>query len=54
MGHAGFFAIGAFTTVFLKLKVGLPFPVALPIAGFISSAFGFILGLPALRLKGRI
>jgi branched-chain amino acid transport system permease protein len=46
MGHAGFFAIGAFTTVFLKLKGGLPF------AGFISSAFGFILGLPALRLKG--
>jgi len=52
MGHAGFFAIGAFTTVFLKLKGGLPFPVALPVAGFISSAFGFILGLPALRLKG--
>jgi len=52
MGHAGFFAIGAFTTVFLKLKGGFPFPVALPIAGFISSAFGFILGLPALRLKG--
>jgi branched-chain amino acid transport system permease protein len=52
MGHAGFFAIGAFTTVFLKLKGGLPFLVALPIAGFISSAFGFILGLPALRLKG--
>ena len=52
MGHAGFFAIGAFTTVFLKLKGGLPFPVALAIGGFISSAFGFILGLPALRLKG--
>jgi branched-chain amino acid transport system permease protein len=52
MGHAGFFAIGAFTTVFLKLKGGLPFPVALAVAGFISSAFGFILGLPALRLKG--
>ncbi|MGQ9646441.1 MAG: branched-chain amino acid ABC transporter permease [Thermodesulfobacteriota bacterium] len=52
MGHAGFFAIGAFAAVFLKLKVGLPFPVALPTAGFISSAFGFILGLPALRLKG--
>src|SRR4030043_1361415 len=52
MGHAGFFAIGAFTTVFLKLKGGLPFPVALPISGFISSVFGFVLGLPALRLKG--
>ncbi len=52
MGHAGFFAIGAFTTIFLKLKGGFPFPIALPIAGFISSVFGFILGLPALRLKG--
>jgi len=52
MGHAGFFAIGAFTTIFLKLKGGFPFPIALPIAGFISSFFGFILGLPALRLKG--
>jgi branched-chain amino acid transport system permease protein len=52
MGHAGFFAIGAFTTVFLKLKGGFPFPIALAIAGFISSGFGFILGLPALRLKG--
>jgi branched-chain amino acid transport system permease protein len=52
MGHAGFFAIGAFTTIFLILKAGFPFCLALPIAGFISSAFGFILGLPALRLKG--
>jgi branched-chain amino acid transport system permease protein len=52
LGHAGFFAIGAFTTIFLILKVGLPFIVALPIGGFISSGFGFLLGLPALRLKG--
>lgn len=52
LGHAGFFAIGAFTTVILVLKVGLPFILALPIGGFVSSAFGFLLGLPALRLKG--
>src|SRR5512136_1474503 len=32
MGHAGFFALGAFTTVILKLKGGLPFLIALPIA----------------------
>ena len=52
MGHAGFFAIGAFTTIFLMLKAGFPLWIGLPIAGFISSLFGFLLGLPALRLKG--
>ncbi|MDI7260947.1 MAG: branched-chain amino acid ABC transporter permease [Thermodesulfobacteriota bacterium] len=52
MGHAGFFAIGAFTTLFLVLKVDVPLLLALPMAGFISSVFGFLLGLPALRLKG--
>ena len=52
MGHAGFFAIGAFTTVILILRWSFPLWIALPIAGFVSSAFGFILGLPALRLKG--
>src|SRR5512135_1591650 len=41
LGHAGFFAIGAFTTVILFMKIGLPFWAALPIAGFISSGFGF-------------
>src|SRR4030043_315247 len=52
MGHAGFFALGAFTTVILILRWSFPLLIALPIAGFVSSAFGFILGLPALRLKG--
>jgi branched-chain amino acid transport system permease protein len=52
MGHAGFFAIGAFTTLILKLKGGFPFYISLPIGGLISSGFGFLLGLPALRLKG--
>jgi branched-chain amino acid transport system permease protein len=52
MGHAGFFAIGAFTSVILVLNWSFPLWIALPIAGFVTSAFGFILGLPALRLKG--
>jgi branched-chain amino acid transport system permease protein len=52
LGHAGFFAIGAFTTVIFILKMGFPFGIALPLAGFVSSGFGFLLGLPALRLKG--
>jgi len=52
LGHAGFFAIGAYGTTLLMTKMGLPFIVALPLAGFISAAFGFILGLPSLRLEG--
>ncbi|MCX7981691.1 MAG: branched-chain amino acid ABC transporter permease [Syntrophales bacterium] len=52
LGHAGFFAIGAYGTTLLMTKLGLPFVLALPLAAFISSAFGFILGLPALRLEG--
>jgi branched-chain amino acid transport system permease protein len=52
LGHAGFFAIGAYGTALLILKLQLPFLLALPLAGFIAAFFGFILGLPALRLEG--
>ncbi|NWF55318.1 MAG: branched-chain amino acid ABC transporter permease [Syntrophaceae bacterium] len=52
LGHAGFFAIGAFTTVMFVSKMGLPLFVALPLGAFISAGAGFILGLPSLRLEG--
>ncbi len=52
LGHAGFFAIGAYGTVILMAKAGFPFLLALPCAGLIAAAFGFLLGLPALRLEG--
>ncbi len=52
LGHAGFFAIGAYATLSLMSMAGLPFLLALPLGGLISAAFGFLLGLPALRLEG--
>ncbi|MBF0525737.1 MAG: branched-chain amino acid ABC transporter permease [Deltaproteobacteria bacterium] len=52
LGHAGFFAIGAYGTTLLMTKAGLPFILALPLSGLIAAAFGFVLGLPALRLEG--
>jgi branched-chain amino acid transport system permease protein len=52
LGHAGFFAIGAFTTVLSMTNLHLPFVPALLLAAFVAAFFGFILGLPALRLKG--
>jgi len=52
LGHAGFFAIGAYTSALLTLRLGVPFVVALLAAGFLTAAIGFLLGLPALRLSG--
>jgi len=52
LGHAGFFAIGAYFTVLSMTNLHLPFPLALLLGAFISAFFGFILGLPALRLEG--
>lgn len=52
LGHAGFFAIGAYTTVLLMIKLHIPFLPAIATAGFVAAGFGFLLGLPALRLEG--
>ena len=52
LGHAGFFAIGAYGTVILMSEAHLPFIPALVLAALIAAAFGFLLGLPALRLEG--
>ena len=52
LGHAGFVAIGAYTTVLMMTELGTPFVLALAGAGLLSALFGFLLGLPALRLDG--
>lgn len=52
-GHAGFLAIGAYTTALLVLRVGLlPAPLALLAAGAFTAAVGVALGVPCLRLEG--
>jgi branched-chain amino acid transport system permease protein len=52
LGHAGFYAIGAYGTALLMSHLHLPFIAALILAALIAAAFGFLLGLPALRLEG--
>jgi branched-chain amino acid transport system permease protein len=52
LGHAGFFAIGAYASALLTFRLGLPTIVALPVAGLLTAAVGYLLGLPALRLTG--
>ncbi|MCL2578583.1 MAG: branched-chain amino acid ABC transporter permease [Oscillospiraceae bacterium] len=52
LGHAGFFAIGAYTSALLMVHTDLPFLVTLIAAAITSGVVGGILGLPTLRLSG--
>lgn len=51
LGHAGFFAIGAYAAALLTKLWGLPFWIAIPIAGAFTAGVGALIALPALRLK---
>lgn len=55
LGHAGFMAIGAYTSaLIMKAAVGVPyaFPLALLAGGVLAGLFGLLIGIPALRLRG--
>ena len=56
LGHAGFMSVGAYAAALFTMYSGLPtmasFPLALLIGGIVAAAFGVIIGVPALRLKG--
>ncbi|MDB5988983.1 MAG: transporter [Herbaspirillum sp.] len=51
-GHIGFYAIGAYTVAILTTKFGVSFWLAWPLAALVAGAFGTLLALPALRVKG--
>jgi len=51
LGHAAFLGVGAYTQGVLT-QAGVPFPIALAMAGALSAAVGMVVGLPALRVKG--
>lgn len=52
LGHAGFVAIGAYASGLLTVKLGLPWYLAWVGAAAITAGFGFLVGVPALRLTG--
>lgn len=60
LGHAGFMSIGAYTGALISLNFGatevLPAPVAFGLAlicgGLMAGLFGFLIGVPVLRLRG--
>ncbi|MCX7903073.1 MAG: branched-chain amino acid ABC transporter permease [Caloramator sp.] len=51
-GHAGFMAIGGYTTAFMMMKLKVPFIPAILIGGLFAALFSFIIGKLTLKLKG--
>jgi len=52
IGHAGFMAVGGYTSAILCAKLGWPFWAALPCAALSAGLAGLIFGLPSLKIKG--
>jgi branched-chain amino acid transport system permease protein len=51
LGHAAFFAVGAYTSTLLTMKAGVSFWLAIPAAGVAAFVFGILLGVPTLRVR---
>jgi len=52
LGHAAFFGVAAYTVALLNIHFGLMPWLTIPIGGMSAVIIGFIVGLPALRLRG--
>lgn len=52
LGFVAFYAIGAYSYALLNTKIGLGFWTAMPISVAIATFSGFLLAIPALRLRG--
>lgn len=52
MAHAGFMAIGAYTTTLLITSLGMNFFLTIPLGVLIAGLVSALLALPSLRVKG--
>jgi len=51
IGHAGFAALGGYTTAILMTRFGVPYWLTLLLGGLLAGMCGFLIGLPTLRLS---
>ena len=51
MGQAAFMAVGGYTAAMLARFAGLPLMVTLPAAVLMGALFGFLIGIPAVKLR---
>jgi branched-chain amino acid transport system permease protein len=52
LGHAAFYGIGAYGSALFAMKFDMPFLLSALLGAVIAAFFGFLLGLPTLRLNG--
>ncbi|MBB5319767.1 branched-chain amino acid ABC transporter ATP-binding protein/permease [Marinobacter oulmenensis] len=51
LGHAGFFAIGAYTSAIAMTNWGVPLPLAVAFSSLMGTAVGYLLSIPAGRVR---
>jgi len=52
MGHAAFYAVGAYTTAILNTHFQIPILWLLPVAGVAAGIFGILVARPIIHLRG--
>ena len=52
MGHAAFYAVGAYTAAILNTRLHLPILWALPVAGLVAALFAAAVARPVIHLRG--
>ncbi|HZZ84257.1 MAG TPA: branched-chain amino acid ABC transporter permease [Anaeromyxobacteraceae bacterium] len=52
MGHAAFYAVGAYTAAILSTRVQLPILYAVPLAGLVAALFAAVVARPVIHLRG--
>lgn len=52
MGHAAFYAVGAYVTAVLNTKFGIPIFWLIPVSGLVAALFAGIVARPIIHLRG--
>ncbi len=52
LGHAAFYAVGAYTTAILSTHFNIPIFVLLPVSGILAAIFAILISRPILHLRG--
>jgi len=52
LGHAAFYGIGAYSSAFVTVKLGMPSLVGMAVGILIAALIAYIVGIPTLKLKG--
>ena len=52
MGHAAFYAIGAYTTAIINTTYGIPVLWLMPLAGIMAGLFALVVAKPIIHLRG--